>query len=51
MKSFYLLDTNIISEIRKPFPNQNVMNLFMQKKPLHPCEWRGFNYFILIIKP
>ena len=32
MKSFYLLDTNVISEIRKPFPNQNVMNLFMQKK-------------------
>ncbi len=32
MKSFYLLDTNIISEIRKPFSNQNVMNLFMQKK-------------------
>ena len=32
MKSFYLLDTNIISEIRKPFPNENVINLFMQKK-------------------
>ena len=32
MKSFYLLDTNIISEIRKPYPNQNVVDLFMKNK-------------------
>ena len=32
MKSFYLFDTNIISEIRKPNPNPNVVKLFMEKK-------------------
>lgn len=32
MKSLYLLDTNIISEIRKPFPNKNVIAKFMQNK-------------------
>ena len=32
MKSFYLLDTNIISEIRKPFPNKKVVSKVMQNK-------------------
>lgn len=32
MKNLYLLDTNIISEIRKPSPNQNVLKKFMQTK-------------------
>ena len=34
MKSCYLLDTNIISEIRKPSPNENVLKLFAEKKNL-----------------
>ena len=32
MKKFYLLDTNVISEIRKPSPNQNVVLKFMKNK-------------------
>lgn len=32
MKNLYLLDTNIISEIRKLSPNQNVFKKFMQTK-------------------
>ncbi|MBQ1983581.1 MAG: PIN domain-containing protein [Spirochaetaceae bacterium] len=32
MKSLYLLDTNIISEIRKPYPNENVVKTFLKKK-------------------
>lgn len=32
MKKFYLLDTNVISEIRKPSPNQNVVFKFMKNK-------------------
>ena len=32
MKKFYLLDTNVISEIRKPSPHQNVVLKFMKNK-------------------
>lgn len=32
MRSCYLLDTNIISELRKPTPNENVLQSFAQKK-------------------
>ncbi len=32
MKSLYLLDTNIISEIRKPSPNENVVKTFLKNK-------------------
>ena len=32
MKKFYLLDTNVISEIRKPSPHQKVVLKFMKNK-------------------
>lgn len=32
MKKFYLLDTTVISEIRKPSPHQNVVLKFMKNK-------------------
>lgn len=32
MKNLYLLDTNILSEIRKPQPNENLLKFFLEKR-------------------